>query len=77
MEKSLDLIEFVFDRPGHDKRYSMNANKIHNQLGWSPKVNFDDGLAQTIEWYITHQDWIDNVLSGEYMNYYQKKMEQI
>ena len=72
MGKPLDLIEFVFDRPGHDKRYSVNANKIHNQLGWSPKINFDDGLDETISWYLTHQDWVEDVISGEYMNYYQK-----
>ncbi len=72
MGKPLDLIEFVFDRPGHDKRYSVNANKIHNQLGWSPKINFDDGLDETISWYLIHQDWVEDVISGEYMNCYQK-----
>ena len=54
MEKSLDLIEFVADRPGHDKRYSINYEKIHNQLGWSPQFNFENALEKTVEWYLNN-----------------------
>ena len=74
MDKPLDLIEYVFDRPGHDKRYSLSASKLRSQLGWSPQIDFSDGLKEVVNWYISHQDWIENVLSGEYMNYYQKNM---
>jgi len=60
LEKSYDLIEFVEDRPGHDFRYSMNSNKLRNELDWKPKINFDDGLKNTIDWYLSNsQSWKD------------------
>ncbi|MGY5148946.1 MAG: dTDP-glucose 4,6-dehydratase [Candidatus Nitrosopumilus sp. bin_68KS] len=57
MEKSEDLIEFVEDRPGHDFRYSMNSDKLRNELDWNPKINFDDGLKNTVNWYLSNTQW--------------------
>lgn len=56
-----DLITFVDDRPGHDKRYAVDANKIKQEIGWEPKVSFNDGLQNTIEWYINHQEWVNHI----------------
>ena len=61
MGKSNDLIEFVEDRPGHDYRYSLNSQKLQTELGWKPKVNFDDGLKNTIEWYLSNLKWSKNL----------------
>ena len=55
--KSDDLIEFVEDRPGHDFRYSMNSDKLRNELDWKPKINFDNGLKNTIDWYLSNPQW--------------------
>lgn len=55
--KSEDLIEFVTDRPGHDRRYAIDPTKIHNELGWLPATKFDDGIKKTIDWYLTHKSW--------------------
>lgn len=68
---SEQLITFVKDRPGHDKRYAIDASKIHNTLGWKPSVTFEEGLAYTIKWYLDHPDWLANVTSGAYQQYYQ------
>jgi len=57
LEKSHDMIEYVGDRPGHDKRYSINCSKIENQIGWKPKYEFDDALKQTVNWYLQNQSW--------------------
>ena len=57
MGKSNNLIEFVEDRPGHDFRYSMNSNKLRNELGWIPKINFDEGIKNTIDWYLSNPQW--------------------
>lgn len=70
--KSEDLIEFVTDRPGHDRRYAIDPTKIHNELGWLPATKFDDGIKKTIEWYLTHQEWWEKIISGEYKDYYDK-----
>lgn len=70
--KSEDLIEFVTDRPGHDRRYAIDPTKIHNELGWLPATKFDDGIKKTIEWYLTHKSWWKKIISGEYQNYYKK-----
>ncbi len=67
------LITYVKDRPGHDLRYAIDANKIRTELGWTPTVTFEQGLAKTIDWYFDNQDWLDNVISKEYLNYYQKQ----
>jgi len=65
------LIKFVKDRPGHDFRYAMDSAKIR-KLGWEPKVSFDDGIKLTILWYFKNMDWLKNVISGEYLEYYEK-----
>jgi dTDP-glucose 4,6-dehydratase len=69
---SQQLITFVTDRPGHDRRYAINANKIKSQLGWTPAVTVQEGLRQTVEWYLTHREWWEALLSQEYKAYYQK-----
>jgi dTDP-glucose 4,6-dehydratase len=65
-----ELITFVKDRPGHDRRYAIDATKIKTELGWSPAVTVEEGLRQTIEWYLTHEDWWRPLLSKEYQEYY-------
>jgi dTDP-glucose 4,6-dehydratase len=67
------LIEFVKDRAGHDLRYAIDASKIKEDLGWEPTVTFEEGLARTVDWYLTNQDWLDNVLSGDYSKYYDRQ----
>lgn len=72
LDKSEDLIEFVTDRPGHDRRYAIDPTKIHNELGWLPATKFDDGIKKTIDWYLTHKSWWEKIISGEYKDYYDK-----
>ena len=72
---SAQLITFVKDRPGHDKRYAIDASKIKTELGWEPSLQFTEGLEKTIDWYLNNQDWLDNVTSGEYQNYYQNQYQ--
>jgi dTDP-glucose 4,6-dehydratase len=60
------LISFVKDRPGHDRRYAIDFSKIRSQLGWQPQENFDSGIRRTVEWYLTHREWVDQVQSGAY-----------
>tara|TARA_B100001094_G_C18196294_1_gene811448 strand:- start:20506 stop:21549 length:1044 start_codon:yes stop_codon:yes gene_type:complete len=67
------LITFIKDRPGHDRRYAIDAEKINTDLGWSPSVNFDQGISLTIEWYLKNQKWLKNVISGDYKEYYNKQ----
>ncbi|WP_026731190.1 dTDP-glucose 4,6-dehydratase [Fischerella sp. PCC 9605] len=67
-----NLITFVKDRAGHDRRYAINATKIKTQLGWTPSVNVEQGLRLTVEWYLTHRDWWQPLLSEEYQAYYRK-----
>lgn len=69
--KPESLIEFVTDRPGHDLRYAMDPTKAETELGWTRKYNFDDGMQATIDWYLSNQNWIENIESGEYRNAYQ------
>ncbi|MDG0972641.1 MAG: dTDP-glucose 4,6-dehydratase [Crocinitomicaceae bacterium] len=64
------LITCVKDRPGHDLRYAIDASKINKELGWKPSVTFEEGLSITIDWYLNNADWLRNVTSGEYQNYY-------
>ena len=73
MGKGEDMIEFVKDRPGHDLRYAMDYTKAKNELGWSPEVDLDKGLKQTIDWYKNNEEWWRNVKSGEYQEYYGKQ----
>lgn len=67
------LITYVKDRPGHDLRYAIDASKINKELGWSPTVTFEQGLSKTIDWYLSNEDWLKNVTSGNYQNYYKKQ----
>ena len=70
--KPYSLIRFVKDRKGHDMRYAIDPSKIHKELGWLPETKFADGLQKTVQWYLTHQDWWEPILSGEYKLYYEK-----
>ncbi len=67
-----DLIRYVKDRPGHDRRYAIDPTKIQNDLGWTPKVSFEEGLDSTVQWYIDNEAWIEKVVSGEYMRFYEQ-----
>ena len=68
---SEQLITYVKDRPGHDLRYAIDASKINKELGWSPSVTFEEGLSKTIDWYLTNEEWLKNVTSGDYQKYYE------
>jgi dTDP-glucose 4,6-dehydratase len=70
--KSESLIEYVKDRAGHDRRYAIDASKIKQELGWEPEVMFDEGILRTIRWYLDNQQWLANVKSGDYVDYYSK-----
>ena len=70
--ESAQLITYVKDRPGHDLRYAIDANKINRELGWYPSVTFEEGLSETIDWYLSNGEWLQQVTSGDYQNYYQK-----
>ena len=70
--KSEDLIEFVADRKGHDLRYAIDSTKIEKELGWKRTYTFEDGIKETIDWYLNNQEWVDDILSGEYKNAYLK-----
>jgi dTDP-glucose 4,6-dehydratase len=71
--ESEKLITYVKDRPGHDKRYAIDASKIKNELGWEPSVDFEQGLDKTIDWYLANEEWLQNVTSGDYQRYYEKQ----
>ena len=73
--QSEELITYVKDRPGHDLRYAIDASKINKELGWEPSVTFEVGLARTIDWYLENTEWLQNVISREYQEYYQKMYE--
>ena len=74
--KSEDLIDFVIDRPGHDRRYALDTSKIRGELGWDPAVGLEAGLTQTVHWYGTHPAWVEKTKSGEYRAYYEKFYEK-
>ncbi|OOO00377.1 MAG: dTDP-glucose 4,6-dehydratase [Epulopiscium sp. Nele67-Bin004] len=76
LEKSEDLITYVQDRPGHDRRYAIDNNKITTELGWSPSYTFEQGIKETIEWYLSHKQWIEQIVSGDYMKYYEDMYKQ-
>ena len=67
-----ELITFVKDRPGHDRRYAIDASYIRNELGWEPSLTFEEGLRQTIQWYLDNNDWLENCITGQYLQYYEK-----
>lgn len=71
------LISFVEDRPGHDRRYGIDASKITNELGWVPKHSFDTGIKETIRWYLDNKEWWTRILSGEYKEYYRKQYSSL
>lgn len=73
--KPESLITHVTDRKGHDRRYAIDPEKIYRELGWLPETKFADGIKKTIQWYLTHQKWWEDIISGEYQNYYQKMYE--
>lgn len=71
--ESEKLITYVKDRPGHDLRYAIDATKINKELGWKPSVTFEQGIEKTIDWFLSNEEWLQNVTSGKYQNYYQKQ----
>lgn len=71
--ESEKLITFVKDRPGHDLRYAIDANKINKELGWTPSVTFEQGLSKTIDWFLSNEEWLNNVTSGDYQKYYDEQ----
>ena len=70
---SEQLITYIKDRPGHDRRYAIDASKINKELGWKPSVTFEEGLELTIDWYLDNTEWLNNVTSGNYQNYYENQ----
>ena len=77
MNKSEDLIEYVEDRKGHDLRYAIDSSKVEDELGWELTYNFEDGIKETVDWYLNNQEWIDNILSGDYKNAYKGKVYKL
>jgi len=77
MGKDESYIEYVKDRPGHDRRYAIDWSKINRELGWKPEVDFDTGLKLTIDWYLKNQDWWKKIKSGEYQKYYEKQYKTL
>ena len=71
MKKSEDLIQYVKDRPGHDRRYAIDSSKIKNELGWTPAFSFENAIADTIDWYLKNENWWKRIISGEYQKYYE------
>ena len=72
---SEQLITYVKDRPGHDKRYAIDATKLEKELGWKPSLVFEEGLEKTVDWYLANEEWLKHVTSGEYLKYYKKQYE--
>jgi len=66
------LITYVKDRAGHDLRYAIDSTKLSNELGWKPSLQFEEGITKTIDWYMNNQEWMDNITSGDYQEYYRK-----
>lgn len=73
---SLDLIRFVEDRKGHDMRYAIDASKLERELGWKAKYRFEEGIEKTVDWYLANQEWLSNIISGEYQNYYREMYKE-
>ena len=74
--KPESLITYVTDRPGHDMRYAIDPTKIHSELGWLPETKFEDGIKQTIQWYLDNKKWWQEIISGEYQNYFDKMYKE-
>ncbi|MDD2286703.1 MAG: GDP-mannose 4,6-dehydratase, partial [Paludibacter sp.] len=66
------LITYVTDRAGHDLRYAIDATKVQKELGWEPSLQFEEGISKTVEWYLNHEEWLNNVTSGDYLQYYEQ-----
>jgi len=75
MGKPESLITFVTDRPGHDRRYAIDPAKIHRELGWLPQTKFEDGIRRTVRWYLDHRAWWEDILAGDYRDYYRRMYE--
>jgi dTDP-glucose 4,6-dehydratase len=73
--KPASLIEYVKDRPGHDRRYALSSEKLNKETGWSPQIDFEPGLAATVDWYRSNRDWVQHVRSGEYLTYYARNYD--
>jgi dTDP-glucose 4,6-dehydratase len=71
-----NLIRHVTDRPGHDRRYAINAEKMRRELGWSPRFEFVTALGEVVDWYLEHRAWTDAIRSGEYLRFYQQQYAQ-
>jgi dTDP-glucose 4,6-dehydratase len=71
--ESEGLITFVTDRAGHDQRYAIDAGKLKNDLGWTPGITFEEGLERTVEWYLANEEWLKDVTSGHYQQYYDEQ----
>lgn len=71
--ESAKLITYVTDRPGHDLRYAIDATKLNKELGWSPSLQFEEGLEKTVDWYLNNEEWIQHVTSGDYQHYYKEQ----
>jgi dTDP-glucose 4,6-dehydratase len=74
--ESESLISFVKDRAGHDLRYAIDATKLKNELGWEPSLQFEEGIEKTIEWYLSNEEWLKNVTSGDYQKYYEEQYDK-
>lgn len=72
---SEQLITYVKDRAGHDFRYAIDATRLHEELGWKPSITFEEGLRNTVQWYLDNQDWVQEVVSGSYQDYYRNMYE--
>ena len=71
--ESASLITYVKDRAGHDMRYAIDASKLKDELGWQPSLQFEEGLEKTVDWYLANEEWLNNVTSGSYKNYYESQ----
>ena len=67
------LITFVTDRAGHDLRYAIDSTKLKEQLGWEPSLQFEEGIEKTVDWYLNNKEWLNNIVSGDYQDYYKKQ----
>lgn len=76
LNKPESLIKYVTDRPGHDMRYAIDPTKIHSELGWLPETKFDDGIKLTVKWYLENKKWWQDIISGEYQNYFDKMYKE-
>jgi len=71
--ESAKLITYVKDRAGHDLRYAIDSTKLQRELGWKPSLQFEEGLEKTVDWYLANQEWMDNIINGDYQKYYEKQ----